>query len=374
MATAELTAISNYVTQLTVADPESAVKIALAEAARQQALAEKASAEYRALAEVEFDDRGHIARANMAGLYRLAQAYARSQIVPDQYRGKPDDCFIACQMAFRLRVDPMAYMQASYVVHGRPGLEAKFAIGLLNTSGLIRGRISYSDSGSIEKGDRQCVASAIDAATGEVVSATVTWKMVAAEGWNKKAGSKWVTMPDVMFRYRAAAFLIRTHYPEVLSGMPMVDEIEDSSPKSTSRNALSALNGLAARFGAPVTDEATEPARSEVDDEHATDGDGQPVADGADGGSQESPAQESGGDEPIGAEAALRAEITMQLARAASFGQDSLRKVWTKYCGPESTLSDDLRQHAQAEYERLLPTARPQGRGKAAGKQGDLLT
>lgn len=78
--------------------------------------------------------------------------------------------------------------------------------------------------------------------------------------------------------------------------------------------------------------------------------------------------------DPIGPETALANEITTQLARAAAFGQESLRKVWTKYCGPESTLSDDLRQHAQQEYERLLPTARPQQtRGKAADKQGDLL-
>ncbi len=220
--------VGEYVRKLSQHSPSEALDIALAEADKYRAKAELQNAEYRAMAEVEFAPDGSIGRANMAGLYRLAAGYARSAIVPEHYRGKPDDCFIACQMSMRLGVDPLAYMQNSYVVNGKPGIEAKLSIALLNQSGKIKGRITYTDEGD---GDaRKCTASAVDADTGEVVSATVTMKMVKAEGWYAKKGSKWQTMPDIMFHYRSATFLVRQFFPEVTMGMPTVQELHDVGP------------------------------------------------------------------------------------------------------------------------------------------------
>lgn len=220
--------VGEYVRKLSRHAPGEALEIALAEADKYRAKAELQNAEYRAMAEVEFAPDGSIGRANMAGLYRLAAGYSRSQIVPEHYRGKPDDCFIACQMSMRLKVDPLAYMQNSYVVHGKPGIEAKLSIALLNQSGKIKGRITYTDEGSGDS--RKCTASAVDADTGEVVSATVTMKMVKDEGWYAKKGSKWQTMPDIMFHYRSATFLVRQFFPEVTMGMPTVQELYDVMP------------------------------------------------------------------------------------------------------------------------------------------------
>jgi len=58
----------------------------------------------------------------------------------------------------------------------------------------------------------------------------VTWAMVEAEGWASKAGSKWKSIPDLMFRYRSAMFLARLYCPEVLLGMHSVDELHDIQP------------------------------------------------------------------------------------------------------------------------------------------------
>ena len=51
--------------------------------------------------------------------------------------------------------------------------------------------------------------------------------MVDAEGWRKKNGSKWVTMGELMFIYRAAAFWTRIFAPELSLGMHTSDEVED---------------------------------------------------------------------------------------------------------------------------------------------------
>lgn len=244
--------LTTYVQQMAATNPQEAVQIALAEAERERSLAAQAQAEYRALSEVEFDDKGKIVKANLAGLYRLAAAYSKSRIVPEHYQSKykpsgeliqdaTPDCFIACQMALRLGIDPLAYMQASYIVHGKPGIEAKLATALLNTSGKIKGRLRYKFER--EKGKAvACTATALDAETGDEVSATVTWEMAVAEGWTTKTGSKWKTMPDVMFQYRAATILIRLYYSEVLMGIATVEELDDlpvSTPQATTLAELS---------------------------------------------------------------------------------------------------------------------------------------
>lgn len=157
-------------------------------------------------------------------MWRVASMYSKTAMVPSHYQGHPADCFIACQMAMRLGVDPMMFMQASYVVHGRPGMEAKFVIALINTSGLFAGPLGFEITGTGQ--DRGCVAQAKWKTTGEVVRGPrVDMKMAAAEGWTKN--QKWQSMTDLMLAYRSAAFFGRTVCPERLMGMSTLDELED---------------------------------------------------------------------------------------------------------------------------------------------------
>jgi hypothetical protein len=54
--------------------------------------------------------------------------------------------------------------------------------------------------------------------------------MAKAEGWLTKTGSKWITMPELMLKYRAAAFFGRLYAPEVLMGMQTSEEVIDITP------------------------------------------------------------------------------------------------------------------------------------------------
>ena len=219
--------VEEYVNKLAQSSPQEAVQIALAERGRAANELQRLRTEQQAAALLEFDDQGRIVKANLAGLFKLAGAYsAAGEITPVAYRGNQSACFVACQMAFRLRVDAMAYMQNSYIVHGKPGMEAKFQIAMLNTSGKIKGRVRYRDERDPKTG--KIVASTaycFDAETGEEVCARVDAEMVKAEGWGKN--QKWQTLPDLMYHYRAGSFLIRQYYPEVTLGMPTIEELSD---------------------------------------------------------------------------------------------------------------------------------------------------
>ncbi len=52
--------------------------------------------------------------------------------------------------------------------------------------------------------------------------------MAKREGWATKSGSKWLTMPEQMLCYRAAAFWTRVYAPELSLGMSTADEVIDT--------------------------------------------------------------------------------------------------------------------------------------------------
>ena len=252
--------VAEYIQAMATSDPQTALAIAISEQRRAESLAVRLREENKAMSDVEFDKEGRIVRASMLGLMGLAKFYADSQIIPEHFRKRPADCFIACQLAYRLGAEPLMVMQSTYIVHGKCGFEGKFVTALLNTSGRIKGRVRYKLEG--EGRDRKCTAYATDAVSGEEVFAEVSWAMVEAEGWHlekKTQKSKWVTLPDLMFHYRAATFLARIHYPEVLMGMRTMDEIEDEPMAVETDPQPRTLTELTKRLtGVDVADQADE--------------------------------------------------------------------------------------------------------------------
>ena len=168
---------------------------------------------------------------------RFSEIMAQADIIPTHYRGKTANVFIAVQSALRMNLDPMHVMQNTFVISGKLGMVSSFAISLANGSGLFDSGISYKIEGKGD--DLKVTAFANLKKSGREISYTITMREAIAEGWTKNA--KYRTLPELMLRYRAATLLIRTHAPEVLNGMHMVEEIEDTliatkdvTPKSAS--------------------------------------------------------------------------------------------------------------------------------------------
>jgi hypothetical protein len=128
-----------------------------------------------------------------------------------------------------MNLDPMMVMQGTYVVHGKLGMVSSFAISLANSSGLLESGISYEIEGS--GADLRVTAKAMLKSSGKEISYSIGMKEARAEGWTKNP--KYQTLPELMLRYRAATLLIRTHIPQVLNGMHMVEEIRDVQASTT---------------------------------------------------------------------------------------------------------------------------------------------
>lgn len=160
-------------------------------------------------------------------MQRVAKMFSSSDLVPQQYRGNAANCIIALDMANRIGANPLLAMQNIYVVHGTPGWSSKFLIATVNACGRFTS-LRYEWRGESGQPEYGCRAWAIERETGERLEGIwVTWKMVNAEGWSKKSGSKWLTMPDQMFVYRAAAFWQRAYAPELAMGLQTVEDLDD---------------------------------------------------------------------------------------------------------------------------------------------------
>lgn len=163
-------------------------------------------------------------------MQRVSKAFAASDLVPQQYRGteKIANCMIAMDMAQRIGANPLMVMQNLYVVHGTPSWSSKFLIATINACGRYSS-LRYEWKGEPGTPEYGCRAWAIERETSERLNGIwVTWQMVKAEGWDAKNGSKWKTMPDQMFVYRAAAFWQRAYAPELGMGLQTSEDVEDT--------------------------------------------------------------------------------------------------------------------------------------------------
>lgn len=163
-------------------------------------------------------------------LFKIGSVMSKTQLVPDNYRNKPEDCTIAIDIANRNGMSPLSVMQNLYVVKGKPTWSGQACIAMLRASK------EYEHVKPVMVGERNtdgwgCYFKAIDKSDGEVAKGTlVTIQMAKDEGWYSKPGSKWPTMPEQMLQYRAAAFFARIYMPNALMGFGVEGEAEDISP------------------------------------------------------------------------------------------------------------------------------------------------
>lgn len=154
---------------------------------------------------------------------RMAKALASSDLVPPQYRNNVSNTLLALEIAQRIGASPLMVMQNLNIIHGKPSWSSQFIIAAINSCGRFS-PLRFRVEGEGEA--RVVTAYALEKGTGEVLDGPpVSIAMAKAEGWMAKNGSKWATMPDLMLRYRAAAFFGRLYSPDVLMGVYTADEV-----------------------------------------------------------------------------------------------------------------------------------------------------
>ena len=176
-------------------------------------------------------------------LLRAAQMLSQTSIIPQNYQGKPQDCFVAIEMANRMGVSPMVVMQNMYVVKGKPSWAGQACTMLINSCGKFKD-VKHIYTGEKGKPNRGWYVTATRISDGSTVNGVeVTMQMAQAEGWT--SNSKWRNLPELMLAYRASAFFARVYCPEAMMGVQTTEEVYDADvkPVSVANELTEALKG-----------------------------------------------------------------------------------------------------------------------------------
>ncbi len=167
------------------------------------------------------------------GAVRIARALSQSTMVPQAYQNNIANCLVAIELASRIGCSVFAAMQNLAIIQGKPSWSSTFLIATVNSCGRFT-PLRFRWEGKPGAKDYGCRAVAKDKSDGEeCVGTLITLDMARAEGWSTKSGSKWLTMPEQMLQYRAAAFWTRVYAPELSLGMQTREEITDVSGLDT---------------------------------------------------------------------------------------------------------------------------------------------
>ncbi len=205
---------------------------------------------------------------NFEHAQRIAKMLCSSTLVPAEYQNNISNTLVALEMANRVGASPLMVMQNLNVIQGRPSWSSPFIIASINSCGRFepltfemqdRGNKAVKHTywtGSKAQNNRQknegtlqvrnmaCRAVTRSKSGTPIEGPWVSIEMAVQEGWYTKSDSKWTTMPDLMLRYRAAAFFGRLYCPEIMLGMQTSEEVTDvyGGQPSPSNSAVENLN------------------------------------------------------------------------------------------------------------------------------------
>ena len=161
---------------------------------------------------------------------QMAKALSSSTIVPSTFQKNDANCLIAIEQAQRLKVSPLMVMQNLYVIQGRPSWSSKFLIAAINNSDKFDMELQFDETKTEDGKPFSCTAWTMKNGR-RIEGMTVDMDMADDEGWTKKNGSKWKTMPQLMLRYRAASFFSSLNCPELTMGLYTKEEMQDNDFK-----------------------------------------------------------------------------------------------------------------------------------------------
>ena len=160
--------------------------------------------------------------------WRIASQLAKSTIIPDNYKGKPENVIIALGMAQQLDLTPFTVMQNLNIIKGKTSWSGSFCKTLIEKTKRFKDlELNYiGQKGTDSYG---CYLSATRISDGKIIKGPeVTMKMAKEEGWT--TNKKWLTLTDLMLAYRCQSFFARLHCPEAMNGIYTSEEIEDIQP------------------------------------------------------------------------------------------------------------------------------------------------
>lgn len=155
----------------------------------------------------------------MGAAHKLATVLCNTQMVPQTFRGKPDDGAAAILYGAELGLKPQQALQQVFVVHGQPAIYARTMVALLKAKGYKFQTVETSDEVVTVRGTSPA---------GETEEST--WTIERAKKAGYTSNKKYQTDPQAMLYAKAASEVSRKLAPDVLLGIKYAAEDLELEP------------------------------------------------------------------------------------------------------------------------------------------------
>lgn len=157
----------------------------------------------------------------MGHAYTLAQSICKTSLVPQHFRGKPQDGAVAIMAGAKWGLDAISSLQNIFIVHGTPSTFAKVMKAVVIANGHRLWTVESGPTKVVVRGQR------LDS---EDIEESV-WTIERAKKAGLFSNKKYETEPENMLYARATAECARRVAPDCLLGMPYSrEEMEDVRP------------------------------------------------------------------------------------------------------------------------------------------------
>ena len=194
---------------------------------------------------------GLITPRDFDGMWRIANMYAKSGMVPKQYVDNPAAIIVAGQFGAELGLSLMPSLQGVAVINGNPTLWGDVMIGIVRNSGTLEVFVEFYQGKALNDDYTAiCIAKRSGVGFGEYspdddldtmrrkgffvneysvddAKRAGLWGGKGKEQWQKEQ-SPWFTNPKRMLKMRARSFTLRDGWPDILKGMHSVEEMMDA--------------------------------------------------------------------------------------------------------------------------------------------------
>lgn len=150
----------------------------------------------------------------------IAKLMAAGNFVPPHLRQKPGDCLAVVMQSARWGLDPFAVGNKTYFVNDRMAYEAQLVIAVLNTSGVLKGRLDIA----WEKHETDLVCTVTGTLRADSRPKSVSQELSRVKVKNSPL---WVSSPRQQLGYYTSRLWARLYAPEVLLGVYTDDEVRE---------------------------------------------------------------------------------------------------------------------------------------------------
>lgn len=169
--------------------------------------------------------------SDLGNAYALAEKFVQTPFVPSGFKGKPADAAVAILYGKGLGLDPLASLNAIFLISGRPGLYSKHMHAIVLSAGHEVWVESESPSEVVVKGKRR----------GSEHEVESRWTIERAQQAGYLSNAKYKSDPISMLKARAIGDVCRIVAPDALTGLAyneadvalMEPVAESEAPKRT---------------------------------------------------------------------------------------------------------------------------------------------